>query len=280
MPVFKRKFSYRTKKTFKTNKRTKYATKKKVSKKFAKAVMSVVKQRAETKEVFRSLVVNGACRHNNIQVITDNAFYTEVGTRGEDLGNTSATGTRIGKTTFIKGLKVALMLENLQKRPQVTYWLYLIKNKQYPDVAISEPSMMFEGKSTTLPMDFIDQDRVHILFCKKFVVKMPNIGTSKDMPSNATNTGSGMAPVAETDGISKAVVTNPQIITKFWVPIHKTIEFRDDHAGSTRTFPIAPHRYQWLLVIYNNYSTTSDVNLADSHVGSIHMTQTLYHTDP
>lgn len=245
---------------------------------FAKAVMAVVKKKSETKEVFRSLLVNGQCRHNNVQVITDNAFYTELGTRGEDLVNNSTSGTRVGKTIFLKGIKVSIMLENLQKRPQCTYWLYLIKNKQYPDVPITEPSMMFEGKSTTLPMDYIDQDRVHILFCKKFVVKMPNIGTSKDMEA------SGMAHVGETDGtdigVSKAVVTNPQIIQKFYVPINRTIEFRDDHAGSTRTFPIAPHRYQWVLVTYNNFSTPSDTNNADSHVGSIHMTQTLYHTDP
>lgn len=244
--------------------------------KFARNVMAVVNRAAETKEVYRELAVNQAIRHNNVMLISSNAFYSEVGTRGEDLANSSATGTRVGKTIFLKGIKVAINLEALQKRPQTTYWLYLVKNKTNPDEGIDLKSEMFEGRSSTIPMDYIDTDKVQVMFCKKFVLRMPNQATSSSMAI------SGFAPLAETGGNPeyKGVVTNPQKIEKFYVPINRKIEYRDDHGDNVgRTFPIAPLRYQWVMIGYDNYYSPSDPANADSHIGSLHMTTVMKFTD-
>lgn len=244
--------------------------------KFAKAVVRVMNKYAEQKVVFRQIADNLILRHNNIININNNAFYSEIGTRGEDFDNNSSSGSRVGKKIFLKGIKVSMNLEALQKRPQTTFWLYLIKNKLDPDEDITVQSEMYEGRSTTLPLDYIDTDKVDIMYCKKFTLRMPNQATSSSMAA------SGFAPLAENAGAPeyKGVVTNPQRISKFYVKINKTITYRDYDTGATsRVLPVAYQRYQWLIVSYDTYSSPSDTANADSHIGNLHMTTKLCFTD-
>lgn len=244
--------------------------------KFAKAVVRVMNKYAEQKVIFRTLADNLILRHNNIVNIDDNAFYSQFGTRGEDFNNDTGSGARIGKKIFLKGIKVSMNLEALQKRPQTTFWLYLVKNKLDPDEPITVQSEMYEGRSTTLPIDYIDTDKVDIMYCKKFVLRMPNQATSSSMAA------SGFAPLAENAGAPeyKGVVTNPQRIAKFYVKINKTITYRDHDAGAAQyVLPVAYQRYQWLVVSYDNYSSPSDTANADSHIGNLHMTTKLCFTD-
>lgn len=235
---------------------------------FSRAVMRVVNRKAEVKEAYRQIAVNVALDHNQINNLDSNVFYMTQGANGEHL---SSSGIRIGQKIFVKGIKVSLMIESMQMRPQVTYWLYLIRRKDTADNAITTKSDMFEGLSTTIPADYLDQDRVHVLFCKKFVLRMPNNGTSKDMQAPQ-----GWANEAEPDGISKATITNPQRIVKFYVPINKQICYLDIQDVTAR--PIAAHQYQWVMTSYANYSTNAG-GVGATPTGHVHMTQKIRFTD-
>lgn len=235
---------------------------------FSRAVMSVVNRKAEVKEAYRQIAVNVALDHNQINNLDSNVFYMTQGANGEHL---SSSGIRIGQKIFVKGIKVSLMIESMQMRPQVTYWLYLIRRKDTADNAITTKADMFEGLSTTIPMDYIDQDRVHVLFCKKLVLKMPNNGTLKDMQAPQ-----GWANEAEPDGISKATITNPQRIVKFYVALNKTINFLDIQDVTGR--PIAAHHYQWVMTSYDNYTTNAG-GVGATPTGHVHMTQKIRFTD-
>lgn len=249
--------------------------------KFARAVKSVILRTMETKEVFRQLAVNTSVRHNVLLNIDDNAFYTLLGTRGEDMVNTTASGTRIGKEIFVKGIKVALMIESMQMRPQVTYWLYLIKNIKNPDTGITSKSDIFEGRSTTIPLDYLDTDKCHVLFCKKITLRMANAGTTKDMPTQGyalqdeSGPGDGMGSTYV--GVDKSTITNPKKIEKFYVPINKKFTYRDDADGQS-TLPVSYQRYQWVMVAYDNYSTDSSVGTTPD-AGHVHMTTILKYKD-
>lgn len=250
--------------------------------KFAKAVMSVVNRKAETKLVFRELAVNEPVRNNNILSVTNNAFECDLGTGGE-VGNPGSTsGIRVGKSIYLKGLKIAINLEALQKRAQTTYWLYLVRNKTSPATTITGKADMFEGRSAAIPMDYLDTDKCHVLFCKKIILRMPNAATSADMPSNNDNTGSGFAPTWVNAGNpeQKFVVTNPQKIAKFYVRLNRKVTFQDSDQGTTlRKVPMAGQQYQWVLIGYDNYATTTNTSNSDSQIASLHMTQVMYFTD-
>lgn len=241
--------------------------------KFASAVMSVVNRRAETKEVFMEVAQNWPLIHNNLQNIYINAFYSDIGLRGEQWnGPSTATGTRVGKTIFVKGIKVALMIEALQKRAQTNFWLYLVRNNKAPTTAISAKGDMFEGRSSTIPMDYIDTDKVKVLFCKKMVLRMPNAATSASMDA------SGFAPTWDNAGNpqQKFVVTNPQKIQKFYIPINKKIEYQDPDDGAS-SYPQAWAHYQWVICSYDNYASPSSGT--DSTIANLHMTTVMYFTD-
>lgn len=249
--------------------------------KFARAVKSVILRNMETKEVFRSIATNVSVRHNVLLNLDDNAFYTYLGTRGEDMSNTTSTGSRVGKEIFLKGIKVALMIESMQMRPQVTYWLYLIRNNKNPDTGITSKSDVYEGKSSTIPLDYLDTDKCRVMFCKKITLRMPNTGTTKDMPTQGyalqgeTGPGDGMGGVYA--GVDKSTVTNPKTIQKFYVPVNKKVMFRDDADGQA-TLPIPSQRYQWIMVAYDNYSTDSSVG-STPDAGHVHMTTVLKFKD-
>lgn len=245
--------------------------------KFAKAVVRVMNKYAEQKVVFKENTPSTGTQlyHNNIHNLDNNPFYTTVGTAGE--GGVGAVGTRVGKKIFIKGIKVAINLEAIQKHPLTHFWLYLIKNKIDPDEDITVQSEMFEGRSSTLPLDYIDTDKVDIMFCKKWTLRAPNMGTSTSLPA-----GDGYAPTWENGGVpeGKAVVTNPQKIEKFYVRINKTFTYRDYDLGATQyVLPVAPQRYQWVMVAYNNNAQSSDTANANSHIGKVWLTSKLLYTD-
>lgn len=242
--------------------------------KFAKAVRSVILRNMETKEVFLEPAVNRTITHNKITHIDANAFYCELGVRGEDSLSTTASGCRVGKEIFIKGIKVAINLEARQKRAQTTYWLYLIRNKVNPSTNITQKAEIYEGRSSTIPMDYIDTDKVHVLFCKKIVLRMPNAATSASMAA------SGFAPTWDNSGNPemKFVVTNPQKIEKFYIPINKKIIYNDDADGASgRVKPVPGNQYQWLMIGYDNF-TTPDTG-TDSELASLHMTTVMYFKD-
>lgn len=236
---------------------------------FAKAVMSVVNRKAEVKEAYRQIAVNVALDHNQLNNLDSNVFYTTNGLSGEATGGTQ--NARVGGKIFVKGIKVALMIESMQMRPQVNYWLYLVRRKDKVDDAIITKDDMFEGLSTTIPMDYIDTERVHVLYCKKIVIKMPNQGTAKDMQAPQ-----GWANLAESDGISKATITNPQKIVKFYVPINKTVPYVDHTDVLGR--PVPTWHYQWVMISYDNYVTNAG-GAGATPTGHVHMTQVLKFTD-
>lgn len=226
---------------------------------FRKAVMSVINRNAEVKEVMRSIVSNATVTHNTVMNLNSNAFFCEKGFEG---GNHSSAAQRIGNRIFVKGFKCALMLENQQYRPRCTYWLYLVRAKGgAADTPINNQSKMFEGVTTTLPMDYIDTDKVDVMFCKKFTVTMPNSGTT--LAGDATVTG---AFYEESSGAMYTMVTNPQKILKFYVPCNFNIQYHDSDESGASTVPTSM-RYQWVLCAYSNFSaTTADGTYPLGHV--------------
>jgi hypothetical protein len=254
-----------------------YKPKKTISKKksnFARAVMSVVNKKAEVK--LQPLVVADydEVKHNIIQNLTDNAFFTKLGTPGE--GNVATTsGSRIGKVIFAKGMKVALNIQQSQKRALCKYVLYLVRNKVVPDSTIDDKAEMFEGYTNTIPMDYIDTDKVQILFAKYITIKMPNLATAKDMVNP-----SGLANLAEPDNLYKGVVTNPQHFSKFYIPLNRKIMYRDYEDGGTwSNNPIGNNRYQWVITAYDNHDTDRGGTPGTEVLAHIKMTTQLLFTD-
>jgi len=224
--------------------------------KFARNVMRVVNQRAETKEVMIAVCNNFTLQHNTVTNLYQNAFYSKIGTPGEQTG-TGNSGSRIGGRLFCKGIKVSLMIEAQQYRPLTQYWLYLIKPKTDLANTIDTKPKMFEGVTSTIPCDYIDQDQVHILACKKFTLRAPNVGTA-----NSVNTAVIADPEDGPDGTfwqidaansNETVMTNAQKLTKFYIPINKQINYQD-FAGGDPTLPTSM-RYQWVMIAYDNYSS-------------------------
>lgn len=237
---------------------------------FKSAVMRVVNKSAETKEVITQWKSNATLKHNVLYNLTDNAFKCDQGVFGQSV---TSSAMRIGSKIFCKGLKVSIMIENQQYRPQVSYWLYLVRLKGGAmDDSISTKSEMFEGVSTTIPMDYIDTSKCDILYSKKFVVKMPNSGSSLALGG----TVDGEANL-ESGGADYSLVTNPQTIQKLYVPINKTIVFREADEGTTNRQIPASYRYQWVMVSYNNFSTTTDG--ATYPVGHVSFTTIMKFTD-
>lgn len=285
MPLGKRKYgAYGSKYQSRTNRRRKIGGVRFKSRarapfraKFAKRVMSVVNRRAELKSVFKTWTgVETTIQHNRVLALAPNALTTALGVRGESGDNMDGTGSwtassggnRVGKKIFVKGIKVSLMIEQSQKRAYCNYWLGLIRNKVSSTDSLNDKGKVFEGLNSTIPMDYIDTDKVDIKFMKKISIRMPNQATAKDMVA-----GSGLANLAEQDGISKAVITNPQRIQKFYVPMNRTITYGDKGDGNDQ-FPIPKDHYQWVLWAYDNHSTS-----AGTDIGKIHLATKLNFTD-
>lgn len=242
--------------------------------KFARRVMSAINRHAEVKTQPANLADYTEIKHNLVQNITDNAFRTKLGSAGEAAVNFS-NGSRVGKAIYLKGIKVALNIQQSQKRSLVKYNIYLLRNKIVPDSTINDKSEMYENYSNTIPMDYIDTDKVDIMFSKQITVRMPNQATAKDMVAP-----SGLANLAEADGISKAVITNPQHFSKFYVPVNKKIIFRDFNDGSSMSeAPIGPQRYQWVITAYDNHDCDRGGTPGTEVLAHLKMTTILKFTD-
>lgn len=246
--------------------------------KFARRVMRIVNRRAETKKVFKNCTGGSGgqtqLNHNNVTLLQFNALQTDLGSRGEDINGGTAGGSRIGKKIYLKGISCAINLESIQKRPHVTYWLALMRNKKDPYANISTKGDIFEGLNSTIPMDYIDTDKVDVKFMKKFVLRMPNSGTSSSMAAP------GFAPTWVNDGDPqmKFTVTNPQKIAKFWVPFNRTIEFNDwDPSATEGKRPQPKDMYQWVMWSYDTHATPDTG--ADSETGRIELTTVMKFTD-
>jgi len=245
---------------------------------FANKVMKVVNQRAEQKIQFRQLVNNQVLLHNSIQNLESNVFHIGNGTNGEQIA-TGAGALRVGQKIFVKGIKVCLNLESQQYRPSVNYWLYLVRRKISPHDAITSKDHMFEGVSTTIPCDYIDTSKCQVIFSKKFNPKMPNTGVSTVMQSASNNPGQpdGTAFKVFND-LDYELFTNPQVISKFYVPINKTISYQDHNDGTVeRETPTDYWHYQWVMYGYDNF-TTNTAN-ATYPLGHITMSQKILFTD-
>eukprot|EP00961_Rhodomonas_salina_P268358 3626469-Rhodomonas_salina.1 len=232
MPLGKRKYgAYGSKYMSRTNRRRKtprglYRSRRPRATrgKFARKVMNIVNRRAEVKSVMKNCTGGSGAQtqlnHNNVTLLQFNALEQSIGIRGEVVPS-STGGNRIGKKIFLKGMKCAINLESIQKRPQVTYWLALMRNKKDPYSNIDTKGDIFEGINSTIPMDYIDTDKVEVKFMKKFVLRMPNAGTSSSMAAP------GFAPTWDNNGDPqmKFTVTNPQRIEKFWVPLLARVHY-------------------------------------------------------
>lgn len=251
---------------------------------FARSVMNVVKRRAETKEVMLHICNNQTVQHNTVTNLYANAFYSKIGTTAEQVLLAGA-GNRIGSKLFCKGLKVSLMIEAQQYRPQTQWWFYLIKYKSDPTNLIDTKPKMFEGVSTTIPCDYLDTDQVHVLACKKFVLRMPNAGTA-----NTLNTAVATNPEDGPDGTywqvdgansNETLFTTPQKLTKFYIPVNKTINYQD-WTGGDPTVP-SSFRYQWVCIAYDNFGTLTGGGSLPAHanypVGHVTMTTKMVFTD-
>lgn len=259
--------------------------------KFAAKVMRTINRYSEVKTQPAVLADYTEIKHNIVQSIYDNAFRTKIGTAGEGAlytgGGALSNGSRVGKAIFLKGIKVALNIQQSQKRPLVKYNIYLVRNKIVPDSTINTKAEMFEGYSTTIPMDYIDTDKVDIMFSKQVTIRMPNNATAKDMvaPSGLANQNEPgpddvSVPVRAYNGADKSVYTNPQHFSKFYVPVNKKIVFRDFMDGASFSeIPVGPQRYQWVITAYDNHDTDLGGDPGTEVLAHLKMTTILKFTD-
>lgn len=238
----------------------------------AKFVKSVVYRMAETKEALKEVAKNVTLWHNTVKNLDNNAFYTDVGTRSEQMSTND--GCRIGKKIYATRMKVAVMIESQQYRPQVSYWLYLIKRKGNSDTGVNSKDDMFEGRSTTIPMDWIDTGKVDVLYCKKIVPRMPNSGTTLAMAQDQSGVNLNGVAYEYSAGESYHAFTNPQHISKFSIPLRRTIMYKDES-----TIP-SSQRYQWVVIAYDNFTTyTGEPTAGGFPCGHISLTTVLQFKD-
>lgn len=246
--------------------------------KFASRVMRIVNQRAECKEVLMEVAHNQVVKHNAILNLSTNALQTRLGAQGEDFnGGGAGTGSRVGKKIYAKGLSCSIHIENQQYRPDCHYWLYLIRNKFDGNEQINAAAEMFEERTTTLPLDYLDRDKVDVLYCKKFHVKQPNAGTMNKLDgTDGACTGAGTA--INIAGSNWTVFGQGVLMKKFYIPLKRMITYTDTDGGLVaNTIPIATQRYQWVMIGYNNFSTTTGDGTYP--VGHVSLTTKLRFTD-
>lgn len=237
--------------------------------------MRVVNHNSEVKECLVGIASNVTLQHNTLTNLNNNVFRTTRGAAGE---GAAADGMRIGNKIFVKKLRCSIMIEAQQYRPQTNYWLYLVRLKgANMDNTINAASQMFEQTATTIPMDFLDTSKCDVLFVKKFTLRMPNQGTLDTMGGGTLGTD---PPGAQAGGSHLASgelnlrITNPQVITKFNVPINTTINYRDSQDANS-DIPYS-YRYQWVMLCYDNYTSAPS---ATWPVGHVTMTQKMTFTD-
>lgn len=251
--------------------------------KLARVVRRTVLRMSETKECQREIAQNAQITHNFPLNLNTNALFCSRGTAGEEMGDGAGdnNGTRIGQKIFVQGIKVAIQLEAQQYRPKTTFWLYLVRNKRNKDATLDTKAEMWEGRSTTVPLDYIDTSKVEVAFCKKFVLTMPNMGSTVAM---STTSAQGLGVKDSASGTAFTVsggevyttVTNPQVLKKFYIPINKTIVYGDTNDGGYADIPNSL-RYQWVIVGYDNYTTVTNDLIAP--LGHVSMTTVMKFKD-
>jgi len=241
---------------------------------FARKVMSVVNKNAEVKSFMTNICTDTTLNNNQIHCLWNNAFELSVG---------GSEGQRVGQKVYLKGLKVAINIEAQQYRPKTFVWVYLIRNKRAPDTDITTAAQMFEGIQNRVANDFIDKERVDILWAKKFTLLMPNVGTAL-----SHNTGAGTTPdppyTFDHESASGALWTvsgNPKVCKKFYIPLNFSVRYRDYEDGSTDREIPATYRYQWVCVGYDAYNTpvVGETYHTTYPLGHITMNQKLLFTD-
>lgn len=237
--------------------------------------MAVVNRRAETKKQMVEICENKIILHNVLTNLMVNVFVTKVGTAGDNIFP-STSNCRIGNQIYVKGLKMSIMIESQQYRPAATYDLYLVRKISDPGTEITTQADMFEKVSDTIPCDYIDPTKVHILFHKKFKPRMPNSGTTVAMSQDGTGTLFNGGAYEYSGNESYNLFTNPQSITKFYVPLNRKIKYLD-YGDNTNGICIGPHYYQWVMTCYNNFSTKTGAN--NYPVGRVTLAQQMLFTD-
>lgn len=273
---YKRARTSRTRRTRLVKSRVKrrtYRTKNRLNKR----IKSVVYRMAESKEAYRMICTEQQLTQNQVLEIDSNPLETYLGTQGDRMPvdqNSTNNGNRIGNSIYVKGLKCRILLEADHKFPSTTFKLFLVRNKEQPDGGIDKATM-FERLQTTaqfpVHLDYIDTNKVDIMFCKTFRPKMPNAGTTKSLES-----GADYAHMNELDtNIGKAIVTDPRVLTKFYVPFNRTINYRDrDGTNGNCNLPVWNHRYRWVMVSASGYGLTDG-----TMIGRVTMTQKMLFKD-
>lgn len=238
---------------------------------FTRRVMRVVNNMAERKIQYIEHADNFTLKHNEVQNLSTNVLYTQRGAYSECKGTSIANGSgnRVGKKIFVKGIAVRGIIESQQYRPNVDYWLYLVRNIN-DENSININSEMFEQSTGELPTDYIDKEKVQVLWVKKMRPRMPNPGVDNAMQTTANpgEPSDGNAHPADIVGS----VPNPKTIFKDYIKINRTITYKDNS-----TDPIAPQKYQFVVVSYNNNSTIN--NGGTWPCGHIWLNTKMYFTD-
>lgn len=269
MPSFKRPRVYKPKyKKYAKKKYTKKYAKRYARKTFAKKVMSVVNRKSEVKEFLYATATNAPVYHNQVKNLSNNVFGIPIGFNGLAINGTP--GVRVGNKIFVKSISLAVNLESQQYRPLVSYWLYLVRRRGASvaqSVSINDKEAMFEGASTTIPCDYIDKEKVEVLWCKKLTLRMPNMGSLVNM---STQSAVGAGVLDEASGTAWTydvedykIVTNPQYQGKFFIPINKMITYMDvqDVQNTPNYLP------QLVIAAYDNYTTiTGDDKAPCGHI--------------
>nr|QUS52624.1 capsid protein [Mute swan feces associated circular virus 17] len=282
--VFKKRKTYgrRPRKTY----RKKALFRKPVRRNIARVVKNVLASRVEVKRNMVEVCKNFPMVQNAVANLFSNALSCDIGVHGTGLGGIGGKNddVRVGNEIYAKGMQVSIMIEAQQYRPLTTFWLYLVKNIVTPDAVLDTKDEVFEGRSTLIPMDYIDTRKVKIIHAKKFTLRMPNGGVSTQM-----NNGAGLQdPPGTAFDVSAAetwtVKTNPQHIEKFYIPLKRKIVYRDSSDVGARLVPIGPQRYQWIAVAYDNYAANIEggatpAGVAAYPIGHISLTTNLIFTD-
>lgn len=239
---------------------------------FAKRVMRIVNNRAETKERYNEWADNQTLKHNVITNLNANIFRIGLGFGGDEMNTTSggSAASRIGQRVYIKGVSFRMILESQQYRSNCTYWLYALVNKE-STATIASSAEMFENLTDQLPTDYIDTDKVRVLWCKKFTPKMPNPGADNAMNTSGVGASDGNAhPVDGPDN-----VPNPKIIKKWYWPVNKYVDYQDGTGAGGDVS--RKDRVQLVVVAYNNNSTID--NGSTWPCGHIWLSGKIYFTD-
>lgn len=266
MKFSKRKYRKSASKPRKTRKYARKSTKRTV---FARNVMSVVNRKAETKEYFQARASNFNVLHNTVHNITPNLFDIPLGVYGSSIS--SAYPTRVGKKIFVKGIKLAYLIESQQYRMDATYWVAILAGKNTLTTGVLDAyAEVFEGVSTRIPMDYIDTDKVKVIYIKKMNIKMPASGTYTTIDAH------GLAP--EGTETTNEVYTNPKKMGKIWVPVNKTIHYLDQTTNdAASSIPSGTDRFQLVIWSFDNFSSTTGD--ATYPVGHLSISSKVYFTD-